>query len=478
MPHYSSPPLRARVFSEKIITDSVARAESLAERTIQTLSDPISLEEFQRLVTGTQSGRSKVVIGLYGRFRRSLNEGDQQRLDIARVIATGDANRQVWDKPIPRVEEYYLGRAKLLARQLSQSGELLTPSEYVHRVMGREIDTEHLTEYGGRIRSSMSIEGQLTWDRLFREATGRESGKAGLPALPYDQLVRAAQVFATSAQLSGRTLSIPEFQRGVLSITDRSVDDRTVSIRFSYARLKMSEVQRESVDRCMQVATGVYGGERGVVELPDRRLSNAKRLAADVVKSGQVMHPNDFGRAFMESDAETIAPMVSRWRARLSEKDRKAFDQDKAVATGKSGTTAGAGQVFAPDADQIDEQRASLAPKPGGFDVVTIRNEPLTTPAEGPEIELTLPGVSLPEDFNPTTEQILVLPDDDRKKWQTPPTVTRPYRPSADVHPMIALDPEMIGILVVAGLLIALDGPLPFGDAAAASLVGGRFALN
>lgn len=507
----SPPSSQVRSFPAGTFVSRLAHAEALAERTIQTLSDPIPLEEFQRLVTGTKSGKPKVVIGLYGRFRRSLGEGEQHRLDVARIIATGDANRQIWDKPIPRVEEYYLGRAQKLASQLLQAGEVLAPSEYVRRVIGREIDAEHLSEYIERIRSSMSPEGQKTWDRLFRDVTGRESGQPGLPVLPYDQLVRAAQALASSAQRSGRAQSIPEFQRGVLSITDRSVDDRTVASRFSYARLKMSDVQRESVDRCMQIATGVYGGSRGVVESPDRRLKIAKQLAAEVARTGQVMSPNDFGRAVMESNAIAIAPMVSRWRARLSEKDQKAFDQAKATATGKSGTTAGGGQVFAPDADQMNAA-AALARKMGATIFVPSERLPDTqsTPLHpiDPKL-LQLPGlIAVVLDLT----KPLVFPAGaiDWRRFTVPPSECRPHitgagAPSGDEGnvpeelpspvdlpgdlpppaslvstpiPRMTLTPATVGILVAAGLLVLCDGPLPLGDAAAASLVGGRLLTN
>lgn len=167
------------------------------------------------------------------------------------------------------------------------------------------------------------------------------------------------------------------------------------------------------------------------------------------------------------------------------------------------GGDSGGGVTLAPDGAQMDEQQRSLAPKPGGFDVVTLPVGPLTTPADVPHLETRLSGTPLDAAPLPLLEQLPMLPPDFWKQFAIPPSEGRLHAPGirvgggtvpeeiplavdlpADLPPPVSLastpmprvrwDAATMGLLIVAGLLVVADGPLPIGDAAAASLLGGR----
>ncbi len=222
----------------------------------------------------------------------------------------------------------------------------------------------------------------------------------------------------------------------------------------------------------------------------------------------RIVHPSGKPATNRELAAELDVPKsnIGKFAGELRDFSTEMGWQPATPNASPIGTGDGGGITLAPDADQIDKQRMTLAPKPGGFDITTIKIEPMTTPADAPQIDTSLPGTSLNEAPISTTEEFPMLSPEDWKNWAIPPSVGRaratgrgrnaveapeeiplsiglpeeavpPGLPPI-LLPRVELTPATVVLLAAAGILVVADGPLPFGDAAAASLLGGRLALN
>lgn len=139
-----------------------------------------------------------------------------------------------------------------------------------------------------------------------------------------------------------------------------------------------------------------------------------------------------------------------------------------------------AGMTLAPDATQMDEAaQQALAwggENFGNLDEQLCKPEPLITPAD----VMPVPQLERPADvvILPKMEGFIGTDPEAVKNFQTPPSDRIPVitRPREAPAPETA-DTTLL-IIIAAGLLAVADGPLPFGDIAAASLLGGKLAFQ
>lgn len=159
-----------------------------------------------------------------------------------------------------------------------------------------------------------------------------------------------------------------------------------------------------------------------------------------------------------------------------------AEEEKYVVRNGKNGKTpqgsgAGSGLVFAPGsahAEDVAKETAKVGIRT--FVPTSPLPESQQTPVQSMDPqEFQLPGLAADvlEMAKPFGFPLGVA---DWKRFAIPPSEGRLHAPGARDNDFskIPLDSKTLCILAIAGLLIVVDGPLPFGDAAAAVLVGGR----
>ena len=485
--------------SAPTVNPKVLLAEAIALQCAQD-SHYISSVEFKRRVLRYSESNNDSVRSNFTKFKNKLSLDEQQRLMAAQVEATGE--RVLDPETVKQRLQKLTSHSNGLVRQLSANGfyNLLFPG-----LEGVKAPAT-LRDVYANIRRALPDEARVMFDQVRSVVTGLEPEKGGSVAVDVGEVLRRAEHLAQ--QVVGQTsapFTAARFQRRVLGV-DEVVTDAAVRHRFSSLLLGLPSDEKKRLEVAQSQAIG--SPKKAPTRIYDlgAMVERAKAVAVDVATQGQPVSLLEFYQRALGYDTanlDTLKVRASQYAGRLTPDQKKKFEEARAVATGKKPMTAAeAGQVFAPDAGQMEEA-AAQARKLGAETFVPTSRLPETLPTPLQPVNpkaFQIPGM-LADVMDIAKPLGLPIGEIDWKKFAIPPSEGRLHAPAPSANdvepavdlpedlpppaslastplPRITLDPVTVGILVVAGVLVAADGPLPFGDWAAASLVGGRLAVR
>jgi hypothetical protein len=481
------------------VNPKVLLAEAIALQCAQN-SNYISSPEFKRRVLGFSESDDRNVHAHFTKLMKRLSAEEQQRMGGAQSEATGA--RFLAPETVAQRLQVLTRQPNVLIRRL--------PANAFYKMLFPGVENVRapasLRDLYAAVRRRLPEGTRADVDQMRSAVTGLEPEKGGNVAVDVSAVLHRAEVLARQvAEQAYAPLTTLEFQRRSLGIDD-TVPDAAVKQRFSVLILGVSSSEQQRLVVAQSHAVGAPKKAATRSYDLNAMVERAKSVARDVSTEGQPVSLLKFYQRALGYDTaslETLKVRASQYAGRLSPDQKKKFEEAKAVAIGKKQmTAAAAGQVFAPNADDMDAM-AELARQLGSetFVPTSWLPEILFTPLQSVDPKtFQIPGlladvvdIAKPLGFPagtidwkefavPPSEGRLHVPvntsDSDDGAIDLPEDLPPPASLPSTPLPRVVLTPATVGILVAAGALAALDGPLPFGDWAAASLVGGRLAIQ
>lgn len=485
--------------SSQQVNPKVLLAEAIALQCAQNVQY-ISSPEFKRRVLGFSEGDTRNVHSYFTKLVNRLSPEEQKRLAAAHAESTGE--KVVDPESVKR-------RVLDLRERLSQRGSLLSANAFYQSLFPGITTVKAPASFRdlyAAVRRALPDEAREVIDYVRSVATGLEPEKGGNVGVDVGEVLHRAEHLARQVVAQENTpFSTVGFQRETLGV-DAAVSDDAVKHRFSSLLLGLPSDEKRRLELAQTQAVGAHKKAPTRIYDLGAMVERAKGVALDVATSGQPVSLLEFYQKALGYDTtnlDTLKVRASQYSGRLSPDAKKMFEDAKAVAIGKKPMTAAeAGQVFAPDAGQMEETAARARTLGAETFVPTTRlPEALPTPLQPMDPKIfQVPGL-LADVMHIVKPLGFPVGAIDWKKFALPPSEGRLHAPvnspaddtvavdlpedlpppaslASTPVPRVILTPATVGILLAAGALVAIDGPFPFGDAAAASLVGGRLVLQ